>query len=50
MRIQTILRFKLGIRRVRGKEWASDRVGKENMSHHENLIDLMRTALNAKSL
>ena len=46
MRIQTIFRFKLGIRRVRGKEWASDRVGRENMSHHENLIDLMRTALN----
>ena len=45
MRIQTIFRFKLGIRRVRGKEWASDRVGRENMSHHENLIDLMRTAL-----
>ena len=45
MRIQTIFRFKLGIRRVRGKEWASDRVGRENLSHHENLIDLMRTAL-----
>ena len=47
MRIHTIFRFKLGIRRVRGKEWASDRVGRENMSHHENLIDLMRTALNS---
>ena len=45
MRIHTIFRFKLGIRRVRGKEWASDRVGRENMSRHENLIDLMRTAL-----
>ena len=39
MRIHTIFRFKLGIRRVRGKEWASDRVGREN------LIDLMRTTL-----
>ena len=45
MRIHTIFRIKLGIRRVRGKEWASDRVGRENMSHHENLIGLMRTAL-----
>ena len=49
MRIQTIFRFKLGIRRLRGKEWASDRVGRENMSHHENLIDLMRTALKIKN-
>ena len=49
MRIQTIFRFKLGIRRVRGKEWASERVGRENMSHHENLIDLMRTALKSSS-
>ena len=50
MRIQTIFRFKLGIRRVRGKEWASDQVGRENMSHHENLIDLMRTALKIRNI
>ena len=50
MRIHTIFSFKLGIRRVRGKEWASDRVGRENMSYHENLIDLMGTALNIQNL
>ena len=35
MRIHTIFRFELGIRRVLGKEWAPDRVGRENMSHQE---------------
>ena len=45
MKIHSIFKRKLGIRRMRGREWASDRVGRENMSHHENLIDFMRTAL-----
>ena len=42
MKFHSIFKRKLGIRQVRGKEWASDRVGREGMSHHENLIDLMR--------
>ena len=39
IKIQSIFKRKLGTRRVRGKEWASDRVGRENMTHHENMIN-----------
>ena len=37
IKIHSIFKRKLGIRRVRGREWASDRVGRENMTHQENM-------------
>ena len=45
MIIYSIFKQKLGICRVRGKKWASDRVGRDNMSHQENMIDFVRTTL-----